>query len=58
MQLARLTLWEEHARPILVFNGNLDGIRSGFAPFGKGKELKQQFVPKFETAFYGGGGAR
>lgn len=44
---------EEHARPILVFNGNLDAIRTGFTlPFGKGKRLKDEFVPQFETAFY------
>ena len=47
-----MRLWEEHARPILVFNGNLDGIRASFAPFGNGKKLKQTFVPQFETAFY------
>ena len=47
-----MRLWEEHARPILVFNGNLDGIRTSFAPFGNGKKLKQNFVPQFDTVFY------
>ncbi len=47
-----MRLWEEHARPILVFNGNLDGVRTSFAPFGKAKKLKHEFVPKFTTAFY------
>jgi hypothetical protein len=47
-----MELWERHARPILVFNGNLDSIRSGFAPWGKAKKLKHEFVPEFESAFY------
>lgn len=47
-----MKLWDAHARPTIVFNGNLDSIRTGFFPFGAGRKLKQEFVPSFETAYY------
>lgn len=41
--------------PIVVFNGELDRIRSGYYPalfFPKLGQLAKTFIPKFETAFY------
>ena len=41
--------------PIVVFNGELDRIRSGYYPalfFPKLGQLAKAFIPKFETAFY------
>lgn len=41
--------------PIVVFNGELDRIRSGYYPalfFPKLGKLAKTFIPHFESAFY------
>lgn len=41
--------------PIIVFNGELDRIRSGYYPplfYPKIGKLAKEFVPLFETALY------
>ncbi len=41
--------------PIVVFNGELDRIRSGYYPpfiYPKIGKLAKQFIPKFEQAYY------
>ena len=46
---------EASGSPIIVFNGELDRIRSGYYPalfFPKLGQLAKTFIPKFETAFY------
>ncbi|GHP07809.1 hypothetical protein PPROV_000655100 [Pycnococcus provasolii] len=47
-----MKLWKAHARRTIIFNGNLDSIRSGWFPWGDGKKLKEEFVPTIETAYY------
>jgi hypothetical protein len=52
-------LWQKAAkesnRPIIVFNGELDRIRSGYYPslfYPKIGKLAKNFIPLFETAYY------
>ena len=42
-------------RPIVVFNGELDRIRSGYYPpfvYPKLGKLAKSFIPHFESAYY------
>jgi len=50
--VAIMELWDQFARPTIIFNGNLDAVRTGFHPFGKAKRCQKEFVPKVETAYY------
>ncbi|KAL2622943.1 hypothetical protein R1flu_003148 [Riccia fluitans] len=46
---------EATRRPVIVFNGELDRIRSGYYPsffYPKLGSLAKNFLPKFETAYY------
>ena len=46
---------KESERPIIVFNGELDRIRSGYYPplfYPKIGQLAKTFIPKFETVYY------
>ncbi|KAH8934026.1 hypothetical protein BDL97_18G062200 [Sphagnum fallax] len=46
---------ENAKRPIVVFNGELDRIRSGYYPsffYPKLGALAKEFLPKFETVYY------
>ena len=48
-----LRLWEAHARPTVIFNGELDKVRTNFAlPFTVEARLKSDFLPQVETAYY------
>jgi len=47
-----MRLWDKFARRTIVFNGGLDNIRTGFYPFGAKKKMKNDFLPKFDTAYY------
>jgi len=48
-----MRLWEAHARPTVIFNGELDKVRAGFAlPFTAEARLKAEFLPQVETAYY------
>ncbi|GAQ79140.1 hypothetical protein KFL_000250170 [Klebsormidium nitens] len=57
--LAVEELWKDSAgpsgRPIIVFNGEMDRIRSGYYPpffYPKLGQLAKTFLPKFEAAYY------
>lgn len=46
---------KEAKSPIIVFNGELDRIRSGYYPalfFPKLGKLAKSFIPNFESAYY------
>ncbi|KAK3234493.1 hypothetical protein CYMTET_55249 [Cymbomonas tetramitiformis] len=50
--LAVNRLWDAHARRTVIFNGNIDGVRTGFYPWGAKKKMQKEFVPKITTAYY------
>mmetsp|Transcript_7709 Transcript_7709/g.21928 ORF Transcript_7709/g.21928 Transcript_7709/m.21928 type:complete len:439 (+) Transcript_7709:352-1668(+) len=47
-----MELSETAGRRTIIFNGDLDKVRGAFAPWGRMKKLKNDFIPRFEAAYY------